>query len=622
MSFIYPLGLIALIGVPIVIVIYILKNKYTEQIVSSTYLWTLSEKFLKRKKQIRLVSGIISLVLQIVSIILIALLLSQPVFKIPNAARDYCFILDGSGSMNTDVSGTTRLEIGKDKIEEIITNSSNGSKYTLVYASSTSKVVYEGITDKEKAVELLNKIGPSGATPSYTGIINYAQELFNNNPSLVTYLVTDREYETGNINVINVSNYEFNYAISDLNYQEMASSTKITGNVISYSKDELLSVLIYVDDVLATTLEVNAVKGVMTPFSYDCRKLDFNQIKAEIANQDSLMLDNINVIYNIEKEHSYRALIVSDRPFYLESVIKTLGNISVSVVSREEYTSSYTGYSLYIFDSFSPAILPSDGTVWLFGAMTNVVGSGFSVQDVVQIEGYEEEKADLSTGMLLTYPKNSSKEFKTLVEGINDDKIYVAKYAKYGLYRKFNTILTHDGNPVVFTGTTDEGNNEVVFAFDLHDSNLPLLMDYIVLSRNLLNYSFPSIMNESLYVCGDIATINVANNFDSIRVLSPSGNVSYLSVKGQTAELLLNEVGTYKISIMIGNETKEFSLFVSLPEEESNPSPEVKSLSLVGEAKNEYGNGIYDELLVFFIVLLVIYVADWMVYCYEQRQLR
>ena len=46
MSLLYPLGLLILIGIPILIIIYIIKNKYTEQIISSTYIWTLSEKFL------------------------------------------------------------------------------------------------------------------------------------------------------------------------------------------------------------------------------------------------------------------------------------------------------------------------------------------------------------------------------------------------------------------------------------------------------------------------------------------------------------------------------------------------------------------------------------------------
>ena len=44
MRFLYPLGLLGLIGIPILIIIYLIKNKYTEQTVASTYLWELSEK--------------------------------------------------------------------------------------------------------------------------------------------------------------------------------------------------------------------------------------------------------------------------------------------------------------------------------------------------------------------------------------------------------------------------------------------------------------------------------------------------------------------------------------------------------------------------------------------------
>ena len=49
MNFLYPLGLLGLIGVPILIIIYIIKNKYMEQTIASTYIWTVSERFLKRK---------------------------------------------------------------------------------------------------------------------------------------------------------------------------------------------------------------------------------------------------------------------------------------------------------------------------------------------------------------------------------------------------------------------------------------------------------------------------------------------------------------------------------------------------------------------------------------------
>ena len=109
MSFLYPLGLLGLIGVPILIIIYIIKNKYTESVIASTYIWTLSEKFLKRRLPINKFVGIISLILQILAVIFISVAVAHPVLTLPNSANDYLFVLDGSGSMNITRDDKIRL---------------------------------------------------------------------------------------------------------------------------------------------------------------------------------------------------------------------------------------------------------------------------------------------------------------------------------------------------------------------------------------------------------------------------------------------------------------------------------------------------------------------------------
>lgn len=612
MSFIYPLGLLGLIGIPIVIIIYIIKNKYTEQIVTSTYLWHLSEKFLKKKRQRHLISGLISLILQIIAITAVSLIIAHPVITLPDVANNYCFILDSSASMQTIDNDASRFEIGKDKIKSVIKNAANGSTYTLVNVASDTHVVYEKLNDSTKAIEMLEKLEPEDVKVSYNNAYRYAQEYYNNNEAVITYLITDRDFASSNVNVINVAKKYDNYAITNLDYTFEKNTLTIISSVVSYESDAVINVLVYVDDNLISEESVNVKKQEQTEFTSSKTILDFSNIKVEIKNKDGLTLDNKLIKYNSEKAHDYTTLIVSAAPFYLKSAIETVGNTSIQVISPENYSDSISGYSLYVFDGFAPSKLPTDGTIWLFGIESSIENSGFSVQNVIEDED----------GLLLSYPKNSTTIYKTLTADLLKDDIYVSKYIKYGLYRNFTTLLTHEGNPVIFTGNTDNGNREIVFAFDLHNSNLPLLMDYLLLSKNLLDYSFPIIIEESSYKCGETALINVLGDFNSIRVESPKGNISYLDISSSIAELEMNEVGVYKLFILIGEESKEFSLYASLNEEESMTKHEELEFSLTGNTLSLHSDGIYDKLIIFFIVLAVIIVADWMVYCYEQHQLR
>lgn len=612
MSFLYPFGLLGLIGVPIVIIIYIIKNKYTEQIITSTYLWTLSEKFLKKKRQVTLLSGIISLILQIIAIIAISLLISHPIINIPNSAKEYCFMLDASGSMKMEIDNVSKFDLGKTEIEKIINESTDGSQYTLVYIGSSTKLVYEKLANKEKAIELLNKLEPTSITIDLESCQKYVQSYFNENDSLVTYLVTDKEYSSKNINIINIGSNDKNYAILETNSYLNEGYVTISGTIISYNSSENIDIEISVDGYVFDIDPVYVEQNIEYPFELQTNLTEYQKITVEILNEDGLDDDNISIIYNVGKLHDYSTLIISDRPFYLESVIKTLTNSSIEIIKRDDYTTTKTGYDLYIFDSFSPYNLPTDGTVWIFGSATNIENSGFSVQEVITDE----------KGMSLTYPKNSTSTFKNLTKGLLKDQIYVSKYVKYGLYRNFTTLLTYQGNPIVFTGTTEAGNREVVFAFDLHDSNLTLLTDYLILCKNLLEYSFPIVLDQTSFTCGDTAVMNVLASFDSIRVDAPNGNVTYLDINVDTNEIFLDEAGIYKITIMEDENAKEFYLFVSLTEEESNPNAIETDFSLQGDLKNNYSTGIYDKLTILFIILAIIFIADWMVYCYEQYQLR
>ncbi len=619
MSFLYPLGLLGLVGIPILILVYIIKSKYAEQTVASTYLWTLSERFLKRKKRVSRLTGIISLILQLLAVTLISLLIAHPIITVPNSANEYCFILDGSGSMRMQSSdgSATRFEAGKDAIADVIGKAVDGSRYTLIYMGDETSIIYEQLEDKEQALLLLDELTPVYATLSPDAALDIAQDYFDDNRGLLCYFVTDTAHEKAeNLTLINVADTVENYALSDVHATLRADELSVSGQVTSYTSDKKLTVVLYIDGAAepAVKTEVSAKAGVPAAFTLETEIESYATLTVEILETDALAEDNRFMLHDVSSESSYNTLIVSERPFFLESALRSLLNAQIDVIEPKDYTGQ-TGYGLYIFDTVDPATmseLPTDGTVWLFNVAGSIEGAGFTVQGEVILD-----KADV-----LTHATSSSSATQKLVEGMKQNEIFITRYIKCGVYRNFTTLLSYMGYPVVFAGTGEYGNREVVFAFDIHDSNLPLLYDYAVLMRNLVAYSFPNMVDDTAFVCGDAAEINVIANCDSIRVESPSGGVTYLDTSLAADSVTLREVGVYTVHMTVAGSRRQFSVWAALPQAESQPAPVGESVALAGTAAPGGFDGRYDPLTALFIALAVVFLADWMVYCYEKYQLR
>ena len=625
MNFLYPLGLLGLIGIPILILVYIIKSKYTEQTVASTYLWTLSERFLKRKRRPSPLAGIISLILQILAVALISLAVAHPIITIPDSAKEYCFILDGSGSMRMEAGipaegdetvSVTRFEAAKAAIRQQVEDAMDGSIFTLIYAGDTTGVICERTEDKEQLLLLMDELIPAYNTLDLTNAIGISQGYFNENSGLRTFLFTDGEYTTSeNIEVVNVAGAVENYALTDVTYTHLGDTLTVSGNVISHESDRDLTLCLYLDggETPSVTETVTIKAGIPSVFSLETDVRAFSSIRVVIMESDALSTDNEYIIHNIKSENSYDTLLVSDRPFFLESALRSQLGASIKVVTPDEYDGE-TGYGLYVFDTVVPMgmTLPTDGTVWLVNVTGSIEGAGYTVQG----------EMSLARAETITLSTSSSTATRDLIEGINGKDIVITRYVKCGFYRNFTTLFSYKGSPVVFAGVTEYGNREVVVAFDLHDSNLTLLADFTVLMKNLLAFSFPDMVESTTYGCGESATVNIIPNCESIRVESPSGEVSYLKTDGATDSFRLTEAGTYRVSITVSGSVREFFIWSAMSAEEGDPTVTADSVALIGEATDGGFDGKFDPIWIIFIALAVVFLADWMVYCYEKYQLR
>lgn len=619
MSFSYPLGFLILIFIPVLIILYILKNKFTEQTVSSTYIWTLSERFLKRRRPISRIYGILSLILQCLLVAVIALAVAHPQISLPNQARDYCFIIDSSGSMLIKNGEKTRYELAKDEIEKIINDSELGSTYTLISCGEEPVVVYESISNKESAISGLQALSITNLDSKCLDALPLAQSYYDDNRSLQVYVASDKKYETTNINLLDVSNEATNFSFSDIVYNVSLRRLSLTGKILSFNASGSVDIILHVDDNEVARQTVNVSLDSETSFSFNDVNVieDYKSISLRMEALDDLAADNDYIIYNLVQERVNKVLLVSLNPLYLESLLSAIGSLELEIITPDLYSpNTYFGYGLYIFDSYNPNELPTDGSVWLINIDDGVMpGYGFSYQETLDYG---------NVGIMLDLNERSSTLLNTLKADLTGDTFYVTSYQKYGLYNNFTTLLSCEGNPVLFVGSTNTGNREVVFAFDLHNSNLPLSMDFIVLVNNLIDYSFPNIIDNTSYVAGDNLTINVLPGCSSIEVITPSNLSLYLDTSSAISEYVLTEAGTYNINVTIDGRVTNFKIYASYPNTESQvvEDLEIANLTLTGEQEAHYGDGIYQSLVYLFIALGVIFILDWMVYCYEQYKLR
>ena len=615
MRFLYPLGLWGLIGVPIIILIYVLKNKYNEQTVPSTYIWTLSEKFFKRRNPLSGLTGIISLILQLLAVVAISLAIARPIITVPNSAGEYCFVIDGSASMQMESGGTTRYERAKNEIEKLIKDAKLGSTFTLISSADDTMVVYERISDKDVALDMLERLEVTDESADFSAALASAQNYFDQNPSLSVYLFTDKTVEEHtNVEVINVaSKKDKNSGIFNVSSTFLGGELTVNADIVSFDSDESLKVELYLggDSKPAYVESFDVKAGERLPISVSCNAQSYDFFRIAIAGEDSYPADNEYVSYNLKNETSYSVLIVSETPFFLQAVIDVLTDARVDTVRPDEYTGG-GNYGLCIFHSFTPEELP-DSAVWLINASKNVNDSGFGARGVVTLDAPGEILKSNSTATTA----------QKLLNGIHGEDIYISEYIKYsGMYTKFTTLFSYDSNPLIFAGVNALGNREVVIGFDLHKADFSLSTDFAALLGNLLRYSCPDILEKSNYVCGEDAEINVTANMQNVKAIAPDGEEIYVDCSTDPALLPLDKVGSYTLKLLVSGVEQSYSIYSGAPDGESDPEQAGEGFILAGERQYEKSDGEFDPLLIILISLVLIFIADWMVYCYEKYQLR
>ena len=242
MSLLTPLGLLALIGLPIIIIIYILKPKYQEKTINSTYIWRLSLRYKKRRIPLSWLKRSLLLLVQLLIMAILAFMIAQPFTKHPKAQYERIIILDASASMMAvDSDGKTRFDKAKEAILREAETASQEFDMSIILCddnpdwliqnaftgSTDGEAANSGNAEEKKALGVnkinleLDKTECTNQPCDYSKAMQIANDYRASNADAKIILYTDKTFkQSGYVEVINMAD-ENEWNASILTVEEM-----------------------------------------------------------------------------------------------------------------------------------------------------------------------------------------------------------------------------------------------------------------------------------------------------------------------------------------------------------------------------------------------------------------
>lgn len=129
-------------AVPLLVLLYFLKLKRRDQIISSTFLWRRAVQDLQVNAPFQRIRWSVLLLLQLLALAAILLALAQPVWlSSGGTAKRYVLLIDRSASMNATESGRSRLDTAKDQARTVVDSLRAGGLLSLRNEADRAMVV-------------------------------------------------------------------------------------------------------------------------------------------------------------------------------------------------------------------------------------------------------------------------------------------------------------------------------------------------------------------------------------------------------------------------------------------------------------------------------------------------
>lgn len=622
MSFLTPLALLgALLGIPILL-LYMLRLRRREVMVSSTFLWQQVVQDNEANTPWQRLRRNILLLLQLLILALLVFALARPFIVVPAVtAGQVELLLDASASMNaTDINGQSRFEEVKRQALAILDTLAAEDTMTVIRVADVPEVIAPATGDRLVLRQAINSAQPGDSAGDWTAALTLAVADAVNSKDLDIVIIGDgglgdAENLPGvpnpeRVRYVPVGTSSSNLAITALATRSLPGKPpQLFAQITNYGTEDASVIFdLRVDGELLTAQRYTIPAGEDFPLASDNLPGNFTVLQAGLTVPgDSTVPDYLaadNTAWTVSSETgTRRVLVMTSGNLFLNQALRSLPAI-------EAFSGDINGglpngtFDLYIFDGWLPdgdlpegdLLLinpPSSTPLFTLGTKREVSGTPLVTQDDPRMAF-----VDFSSVNILNFTPVSNTPWA-------------------------DTLISVDGEPLLLAGEVD-GRQVAILTFDLHESDLPLQITWPVLMANLLDWFTPRraiSLPDGLRV-GESLAIRPAFEATSVRVTLPDTTQRVLPVDREV--LVFGETrlpGIYTVDVLQGDtvlQSAPFAVNLFAPgESDITPRPSITLSGTTISASEREAVGQREIWPWAALAGLLVLLIEW--YVYHQR---
>jgi len=479
MSLLIPAALAFSIIIPVILLLYFMRPRRQERVVSSTLLWQQAMQDLQASRPWQRLRITPLLILQILAAIVIVLVLARPATFIRSPIGGYTIIiLQASASMQATDVPPSRFEEAKSRVADLIDALGSSDHLSIITMARTPQVIASS-TDKSQLAAALQRAKVTNQDADLEQALSLATSLATGHTDAQVLIIGDGHtlpLDQKLVVPFPVQYLQVGTDAPNASFLALASQT-IQGHLVALAQianyghqQRSMPVELYADGKLVSVQTAHLAAGANGTLQWGPLPPSTRFLHARIITQDALTVDHEAWAIVGGSMHG-RVLLVTRGNSFLETALRVQPNIDLFETTPDKYAGA-GNFDLTVFDSFAPSILPA-GDLFFVDPPAGSYMSGKS--------GPEINVSHISAGI----------DSQHLLSEVDLSSIHVLRVSHQLTPASWTQpVIVTPETPLLTAGEQDN-RRIAVLSFNLHDSDLPLQPGFPVLMFNLINWFLP-----------------------------------------------------------------------------------------------------------------------------------